>query len=341
MKKKILIITTGGTLASAKGKDGLAPELGSKDIFSNMEGLMSYYDVDFLELLSMDSSNMQPEEWQQIARAIDSRIQGYAGMVIIHGTDTMAYTAAALSFMLKNVPIPIVLTGSQLSILNPIADAVENCRCAINMAGSSVPGVFVAFNRKVMLGCRASKVRTISFDAFESINHPYVGIVNSHGLDISHYALKKPEGSYALWDKLCTKVFLLKLIPGTNPEIFELLRQMGYRGIVVEAFGIGGLHFERRNLAEAIHAVVKKGMTVVVGSQCLYDGSNLSIYQTGQVILKAGALQAHDMTCEAAVTKLMWVLGQTKEPQEIKAMFAQNLAGEVSLPRSGEETVWG
>ncbi|MFW5630159.1 MAG: asparaginase domain-containing protein [Acetivibrio ethanolgignens] len=134
MKKKILIITTGGTLASAKGKDGLVPELNSNDIFSNMEGVMSCYDVSFLELMSIDSSNMQPEEWQRIARAVYERVHAYAGMVIIHGTDTMAYTAAALSFMLKNVPIPVVLTGSQLSILNPIADAVENCRCAVNMA---------------------------------------------------------------------------------------------------------------------------------------------------------------------------------------------------------------
>lgn len=335
MKKRILIITTGGTLASAKGKEGLVPELGSGDIFSNMEGVMNCYHVEFLELMSIDSSNLQPEEWQQIGRAVYERIPSYAGMVIIHGTDTMAYTASALSFMLKNVPIPIVLTGSQLSILNPIADAVENCRCAVNMAGSGVPGVFVAFNRKVMLGCRSSKVRTISFDAFESINYPYVGVVNSNGLDISSYALKTPEGKCRLEDRLCSKVFLLKLIPGTNPDIFEVLWQMGYRGIVVEAFGIGGMHFERRNLAEAMGAVIEKGMTVVVGSQCLYDGSNLSIYQTGQVILKQGALQAHDMTSEAAVTKLMWVLGQTADKEKIEAMFARNLAGEVSLPHKG------
>lgn len=335
MKKKILIITTGGTLASAKGKDGLVPELNSNDIFSNMEGVMSYYDVSFLELMSIDSSNMQPEEWQRIARAVYERVHAYAGMVIIHGTDTMAYTAAALSFMLKNVPIPVVLTGSQLSILNPIADAVENCRCAVNMAGGGVPGVFVAFNRKVMLGCRTSKVRTISFDAFESINYPYVGVVNSNGLDISSYALRKPEGECILKERLCTKVFLLKLIPGTNPDIFEALYQMGYRGIVIEAFGIGGLHFERRNLAKAIGAVIKKGMTVVVGTQCLYDGSNLSVYQTGQVILQEGALQAHDMTSEALVTKLMWVLGQTDSRKEIERMFSTNLAGEVSLPHDG------
>ena len=332
MKKRILIITTGGTLASASSKEGLVPELNSTEIFSGMEGIMNHFQVDFLELFSMDSSNMQPEHWQEIAGTVYEKCQEYDGMVIIHGTDTMAYTASALSFMLQNVPIPIVLTGSQLSILNPIADAVENCRCAINMAGSGVPGVFVAFNRKVMLGTRACKVRTISFDAFESINHTYVGVVNSNGLDISYTRPEDENAKFELQDKLCKEVFLLKLIPGTNPAIFEALYQMGYKGVVVEAFGIGGIHFKKRDLADAIGNVIAKGMTVVVGTQCLYEGSNLSIYQTGQVILKQGAIAAHDMTAEAAVTKLMWVLGQTDDKEEIKAYFEKNLAGEVNVP---------
>ena len=333
MKKKILIITTGGTLASSKSKEGLVPELNSTEIFSGMEGIMNHFEVDFLELFSLDSSNMQPEEWQEIAKTVYENCQNYDGMVIIHGTDTMAYTASAISFMLQNIPIPIVLTGSQLSILNPIADAVENCRCAINMAGSGVAGVFVAFNRKVMLGTRASKVRTISFDAFESINYPYVGVVNSNGLDISNYR-EEEVGKFQLQYKLCKEVFLLKLIPGTNPAIFEMLYQMGYKGIVIEAFGIGGIHFKKRDLADAIGNVIAKGMTVVVGTQCLYEGSNLSVYQTGQVILKQGAISAYDMTVEATVTKLMWVLGQTEDKEKIKHYFSKNLVGEVNLPTS-------
>ena len=336
MKKRILIITTGGTLASANGNEGLIPTLNSNDIFSSIEGITTYYDVEFLELFSLDSSNIQPEEWQLLARAIYDKYTQFQGVVVIHGTDTMAYTASALSFMLQNIPIPVVLTGSQLSILNPIADAVENCRCAINMAGSGVPGVFVAFNRKIIRGSRASKVRTISFDAFESINSPYVGVINSNGLDIEKYTIKKPEGTFRLQDKLSTKVFLLKLIPGTDPNIFDMLLKMGYRGIVLEAFGIGGMHFERRDLAEAIGKVIENGMTVLVGSQCLYEGSNLCIYQTGQRILQQGALQSYDMTIEAAVTKLMWALGQTDKKEEIEAYFKIDLAGEVNLPKETE-----
>lgn len=333
MKKRILIITTGGTLASANGNEGLVPQLHSNDIFSNIEGITTYFEVEFLELFSLDSSNIQPEEWQLLAGTIYDKYRKFQGIVVIHGTDTMAYTAAALSFMLQNIPIPVVLTGSQLSILNPIADAVENCRCAINMAGSEVPGVFIAFNRKIMRGTRTSKVRTISFDAFESINSPYIGVVNSNGLDIASCEPKAANGDFILQDKLSTRVFLLKLIPGTDPAIFEMLFQMGYRGIVVETFGIGGLHFERRDLSQAIGEVIRKGMTVLVGSQCLYEGSNLSIYQTGQRILKQGALQCHDMTTEAAVTKLMWVLGQTGQQEEIEDYFNRDLAGEVTLPK--------
>lgn len=331
MKKRILIITTGGTLASAVSKEGLVPELASKDIFNSIEGIATYYEVEFLDLFSLDSSNIQPEEWAILAQEISQRYNKFEGIVVIHGTDTMAYTAAALSFMLLHIPIPVILTGSQLSILNPIADAVENCRCAINMAGSEIPGVYVAFNRKVICGTRASKVRTISFDAFESINSPYVGVVNSNGLDIAKYALKKRRNSFQLKDKLCTKVFLLKLIPGTDPSIFDLLHGMGYKGIVVEAFGIGGMHFERRDLPEAIGRAIEKGMTILVGSQCLYEGSNLSIYQTGQKILQQGAIPAYDMTIEAAVTKLMWVLGQTEDKAKIKTYFQKDLAGEVNL----------
>lgn len=334
MKKKILIITTGGTLASSKGEEGLQPELNSTEIFAGMEGIMNYYEVEFLDFMSIDSSNMQPENWKKMAKVIYDAAERYQGMVVIHGTDTMAYTASMLSFMLQNIPIPVVLTGSQLSILNPIADAVENCRCAINMAGSGVPGIFVAFNRKIMLGTRASKVRTISFDAFESINYPYVGVINSNGLDINKYAVKNFRRTFRLQNSICTDVFLLKLIPGTKPEIFETLFQMGYRGIVIEAFGIGGLPFQGRGLVEAIRAILEKGMTIVVGSQCLYEGSNLSIYQTGQKVLKQGVLPCNDMTMEAAVTKLMWVLGQTAHKKEIEKLFLKNLAGEVTVSKN-------
>lgn len=333
MKKKILIITTGGTLASAKSEEGLVPELSSKDVFSHINSIVHNYELQFLDLFSIDSANMQPEEWQTLARTIFNESTNYQGIVIIHGTDTMAYTASILTFMLPGLPIPVVLTGSQLSILNPIADAIENCRCAMSMAGSNVPGIFVAFNRKIIRGCRASKVRTISFDAFESINSPYVGMVNSNGLDLAMHILSPPTEPFTLQENLSSKVFLLKLIPGMDPIIFDMLADKGYEGIYIEAFGIGSLPFIRRDLSTAIETTIKRGITILTGTQCLYDGSNLTVYQAGQKILQKGALQSHDMTTEAAITKLMWVLGQTKVPAEITSYFERNLCGEVNLPK--------
>lgn len=142
MKKKILIITTGGTLACVQNEKGLVPGLSSNDILSYISDITNLYDVDFYELFQLDSANIQPSNWQTMAETIYEKYTSYDGIVIFHGTDTMAYTASALSFMLLNIPIPVVITGSQLSILNPLADAVENCRCAIHMAGSGMPGIF-------------------------------------------------------------------------------------------------------------------------------------------------------------------------------------------------------
>jgi L-asparaginase len=333
MKKKILIITTGGTLASSAGKEGLEPQLNSKDILSRIDGITAHFDAEFLELFSMDSSNMQPEEWTILAETIYENHRKYDGMVVIHGTDTMAYTSSILSYMLANITIPVVLTGSQLSISNPLADAVENCRSAIHMAGSGVSGVYIAFNRKIILGCRASKLRTVSFDAFESINRDNIAVINSKGLEFDNLVTDIPrrEEACVLRTKVSDKVFLLKLIPGTNPDIFPILMQAGYKGIYIEAFGIGCIPFINRDLTKQIKAVIDQGMIVLVGTQCLYDGSDLAIYQAGQKILGLGAISAGNMTSEAAITKLMWVLGQTEDKEEIRRYFETDLAGEISL----------
>ena len=182
---RILMLSTGGTLASSHSENGLAPGLHGNDILDRISGLTDGFLVEEEELFMLDSSNMQPEEWSAIAQRVYERRKAYDGIVIIHGTDTLAYTASALSFALQQIEIPVVLTGSQVSIENPIADATENCRAALHMAASHCPGVYVAFNRKIMLGVRASKVRTRSFDAFESIDYPYAARINSGGLLIN------------------------------------------------------------------------------------------------------------------------------------------------------------
>ena len=164
LKKRILIINTGGTLSSVNSEQGLSPGLSSREILEELHMVSKNLELETEDFCSLDSANIFPEDWAALALKIGQVYLNYDGIVIIHGTDTLAYTASMLSFMLQNVPLPVVLTGSQLSISHPVADAMENCRCAIHMAASGCAGVFAAFNRKVMLGCRTSKVRSMSFD---------------------------------------------------------------------------------------------------------------------------------------------------------------------------------
>lgn len=323
------MLSTGGTLASQEGEDGLAPGLNGKEILNRISGLTAGFCVDHQELFMMDSSNMQPEEWSRMAQVIYEKRLDYDGIVVLHGTDTLAYTASALSFALQQIEVPVVLTGSQVSIEDPIADATENCRAALHMAASGCPGIFVAFNRKIIRGTRASKVRTRSFDAFESIDDPYAARINSSGLVINPLIPRQPEGTCRLQAKFCTDVFLLKLFPGISPDIFPVLEQMGCRGVYVEAFGIGGMPFQRRNLTQAIGQATGKGMVVAVGSQCLYEGSDFTVYEVGRQALENGVIGTENMTTEAAITKLMWALGQYEDPETVRDVMAKNLVGEL------------
>ena len=328
-KKHILLLTTGGTIASMPSGDGLQPT--DSGVFQReMDQLRTYYDITVRELMTLDSSNIRPAEWQLIAKGIWENRQGFDGIVVSHGTDTMGYTASAVTFMLPNIDIPVVFTGSQLPLIDMLSDGPDNLRTAFAMAAAGHPGLFLAFDRKVMLGCRGVKVRASGFSAFESINARYAALVSNAGLAVDETVLPKFSGAPEIKTDVSDDVFLLKLTPGLSPRIFDALADMGYKGIVLEAFGLGGINVLNESLS-AIDRVLKKGISVVATSQCLYDSANLGVYQVGTRLLALGVIQAHDMTSEAAMTKLMWGIGQGLDTDGIQKLFATNLAGEISL----------
>lgn len=328
-RKRILLLTTGGTIASLPGGEGLEPQR-SEVMERELNQLRTYYDITVRDVICLDSSNIRPEEWQLIATHIFEDREGFDGVVVSHGTDTMAYTASAVTFMLPDIDLPVVFTGSQLPLADMLSDGPDNLRTAFAMASSGYPGIFLAFDRKVMLGCRAVKVRASGFSAFASINARYAARVSNRGLVVDEQVIQKRKGEARLLPQVSKNVFLLKLTPGLNPAVFDMLAAMGYKGIVIEAFGLGGVNVLHKGL-RGIHRAVEDGISVVVTTQCLYDSADLEVYQVGNKLLELGVIQGRDMTSEAAMTKLMWAIGQGMEPEEIRELFGKNLAGEITV----------
>lgn len=327
---RVLLLSTGGTIASRPGTGGLEPALSGEALIRKLGDLQGRFHVEVKQILNLDSSNIQAEEWKLMARTVYENLDAYDGFIITHGTDTMAYSASMLSFMLPAFHKPVVFTGSQIPLDNMLTDARNNLFCALAAVEAGICGVSVAFNRHIIRGCRAVKVRTMGFDAFESVNARYLGEIFANGLRVYDRQEPQEDRLSGLMDKVSTDVFLLKLIPNTNPKLFDHLLQIGYRGIVLEAFGAGGIHFHRRDLAEKLNMLKDHGIVMVACSQCLYEPSNLTMYEVGRKLLDCGVIPAGDMTTEAAVTKLMWALGQTDDPEEVRKIFSHNFTGEIS-----------
>ena len=236
--KKILLIGTGGTIASDVTDSGLAPELTTEQLLSHIPGISDICGVDCLQLLNLDSTNMTPAHWLEIAACIRDHYGCYDGFVITHGTDTMAYTAAALSYLIQGSPKPIVLTGAQRPIGFDSTDSKTNLADAFRCAAEDLPGVSIVFNSRVILGTRAKKTRSKSFQAFSSINHPELGVLRDGVL--LRYIRQDCREAPVFYDRLDPRVALLKLVPGTGRDAADFLLERN-DALIIESFGVGGI----------------------------------------------------------------------------------------------------
>ncbi|MCH5586495.1 asparaginase [Shimazuella sp. AN120528] len=325
LKKKLLLLATGGTIASLQGDNGLVPGMTPDELIRFVDKVPPLYQLDTKRLMNIDSTNMQPESWITIAEAVRDHYADYDGFVITHGTDTMAYTSSALSYMLQQGSKPIVLTGSQVPMNFEPTDAKRNLQDAIRFACEDVAGVFVVFNGRVIQGTRAVKIKTKSYDAFESINHPYIGYVD--GEEIT-YPLGKPTNDQhvLLCDtSVCTDVIVVKLYPGIKPELFDYLKQ-AYKGVIIESFGSGGIPIVGRNLLPKIEELIDSGIAVVITTQCLEEGEDLHRYEVGRKVVEKSIIHTRNMNTEAIVAKLMWTLGKSNVPNEVKQLMETPIA---------------
>lgn len=328
--KNILMLTTGGTIASMASDSGLVPKLDGYEMLNLVPKLKKICNIECKNILNLDSSNIQPEEWRLMAGEIYKGLQDYDGVVLLHGTDTMAYTASMLSFMLQGLNKPVILTGSQLPIIDEDTDAKDNLVGAFLAANKEISGVYIFFGGRLIRGTRAVKTKTMSFDAFESINSADAGLFKEGTLYLNDVSLAEVNTETVLDDKIVYDVFLLKLIPGTKVEFFSYFTKMGYKGLVIEAFGLGGMHYVRRDLINGIKNLISENIPIVITTQCLYELSDPTVYEVGRKAYDEGVILGGDMTSEAAVTKLMWVLGHTSDMTEIKKLMQKNLCDELS-----------
>ena len=329
--KRILLIATGGTIASSESSEGLTPALDVEQLVSYLPEMQSLCQLAGVSIMSIDSTNMNPKRIGMIAQTIAQYYDAYDGFVIAHGTDTMAYSAAALTDMLRHLNKPVVLLRSD-SVEAPDTDAKKNLSDAIRFACEDIRGVFVVFDGIVIEGSHAMKCRTRSRHAFESINFPVVAQMQDGTIyytkDIKQSAFwyvmqEKSQQAFSVQPELCTDVFVLKLFPGIGTETFNYIKKQ-FRGVVIESFGIGGIPNESPNLLAKIRELAQAGVAVVITTQCLYEGVDLDIYAVGKHLAEQPIIVAETMTTEAIVMKLMWSLAHFDTLADIKAYIQSN-----------------
>ncbi len=323
------MIATGGTIASKNSGAGLAPALSSKELLASVPEIADLCKVTELQPFNLDSTDVYYRHWLEIARIVEENYRKYDGFVVTHGTDTMAYTAAALSYLVQSSPKPIVLTGSQKSVYLRDTDARGNLVDAFSYcADDGATGVKVVFDGKVILGTRAKKIRTRSYNAFASVDFPDIAVMRD-GRPVYYLREEKPEKA-RFFHALDPEIFVLKMFPGLRADVLGYLAEH-CDGLILETFGSGGLpNYRNDEFFTGLKAFLDKGKTVVVSTQVEREGSALANYEVGRRLMECGrVLEARNMTLECAVSKLMWILAQTKAPAEVEQLFYTSIEKDI------------
>jgi len=343
-KASILLIYTGGTIGMIENPEtGVLESFNFEHLKNNVPELKKLgYQIDSLQFdPPMDSSEMGPESWKELVRIISDHYQQYNGFVILHGTDTMAFTASALSFMLENLSKPVILTGSQLPIGMLRTDGKENLITAIEIAAAEengmpvVPEVCIFFENDLLRGNRTRKVNADNFNAFRSYNYPplaHAGIYIKYDTpQIYHSVSRKPLKPHYLLDR---NVAILKIFPGISPQVVEsILNIPGLKGVVMETFGSGNAP-SYEWLLKMLKKAVERNIVIINVTQCFAGHVEMHRYETGGKLLDVGVISGHDITTESAVTKLMFLLGHGLSPNEVVEHMNCSLIGEITIPDS-------
>ncbi len=330
--KRILILHTGGTITMQmhvnQRDSSKKPSVFNLDFFDEqMPGLREIAELESNTLFLEDSSNMVPDHWVQLANAIEGQYGTFDGFVVLHGTDTMAYTASALSLAFENLSKPVVFTGSQVPLSNRRTDARRNLINSVELATLALPEVCICFNDRVYRGNRATKISIGDFDAFASPNHP---VLAEFGLNLDIRSQYKPApGAFRNNARYDSRVQLVKLFPGMDCSRAIPHDTAEVRALVIEAYGSGNLPVgDTHRLLPSLKNYVDNGGIVIITSQAVYDEVDLDKYEGGRQAKKLGAISAGDMTTEACITKIMYLLAHHDDAVTIRDLFRENLAGE-------------
>lgn len=338
-KPRVLIIYTGGTIGMVETSEGLQP-FDFSHLMDNVPKLSNLgYEIGSVQFKNpIDSSNMNPQYWGQIVKSIADNYDAYDGFVVLHGTDTMAYTASALAFMLRNLRKPVVVTGSQLPIGGVREDGTQNLISAVEVAAARdadgnpmIQEVVISFQDYIVRGCRSTKFTSTGFHAFKSFNYPNLGTIDLHISYNTPYLMRHDEDLplepfYAMDPSLV----VLWLYPGITQEVVKAqLSIAGNKAVVLRTFGAGNAPTEKWFLDE-IAAAVKRGLIVYNVTQCANGGDEQKRYYTGDMLAEAGVISGYDITAEAAIAKLMYLLGSGMSADEIRNYLGISMVGEIS-----------